>query len=62
MVTVTHGGDMRDRRRLVEKELGGGALLDVGIYPIQFADMVFGPDKPERIVATGTLLDSGPSA
>ncbi len=33
--------------------------MEFGLYPIQFADMIFGPEKPEKIVATGTLLDSG---
>ena len=28
--------------RLIKKELGGGALLDVGVYPINFALMVLG--------------------
>ncbi|XP_061444670.1 trans-1,2-dihydrobenzene-1,2-diol dehydrogenase-like [Rhineura floridana] len=45
--------------RLVEKKLGGGVILDLGCYLIQFASMVFGPDKPQSIVASGFLRDSG---
>ncbi len=59
VVTASFGYAGQEKRRVSEKELGGGAVLDVGIYPIQLADMVFGPDKPEKIVATGTLLESG---
>ena len=35
--------------RLFNLELGGGALLDIGIYPISFASFVFG-QQPEQIV------------
>ena len=32
-----------DKERIVRPDLAGGALLDVGIYPLNFAEMVFGP-------------------
>ncbi len=41
--------------RLWEPELGGGALLDLGIYPLTMADLIFG--TPHTIVASATLTD-----
>ena len=37
--------------------LGGGSLMDLGIYPVSLAIHLFG--KPDRVTATGKLLDSG---
>ncbi|XP_051727042.1 trans-1,2-dihydrobenzene-1,2-diol dehydrogenase-like [Ctenopharyngodon idella] len=45
--------------RAVQKDLGGGALLDIGIYCLQFVLMVFNGEKPECVQATGFCLDTG---
>ena len=38
-------------KRLTELELGGGALLDLGVYPLSFIQMLLG--KAERIAVSG---------
>ncbi|POM58467.1 Trans-1,2-dihydrobenzene-1,2-diol dehydrogenase [Phytophthora palmivora] len=48
----------KDEARLWKNELGGGGLLDIGIYPLAFATMVFGTE-PEKVTSTGTLNDGG---
>jgi predicted dehydrogenase len=44
--------------RLLNPELGGGALLDAGIYPISFAAMIFGA-KPIHISSTAEIGQTG---
>ena len=46
-------------RRSVDKTLGGGATLDLGIYCLQFMCMVFHGEKPECIQAMGTCYETG---
>jgi predicted dehydrogenase len=46
--------------RLFDLALGGGALLDVGVYVVSFAQMLLG--APERVVAAGSLFPSGADA
>ena len=46
--------------RINALELGGGALLDLGIYPVSFAWDLFG--KPSRVQAAATKKDTGADA
>ncbi len=50
-VTADHGQWFAEDRdsRLFAPELGGGALLDLGVYPVSFASMILG--TPNRITA-----------
>lgn len=44
--------------RLLNPDLGGGALMDAGIYPISFASYVFGR-QPKRIESAVRLGETG---
>jgi len=61
-VHADHGQRLADQdiARLVEPALAGGALLDLGIYPVSFAHMVLG--NPTKITASGVLTDKGVDA
>jgi hypothetical protein len=37
-----------------EKELGGGVLLDIGLYSLHLATLVFGMEKPVKVILKGT--------
>lgn len=50
MITANLGYSIADKPRLVKKDLAGGALLDVGVYPINFTNMIFG--DPTGVEAT----------
>lgn len=47
-----------DKERIVKPELAGGALLDVGIYPLNFAYMHFG-DKVREIRSAAQMTSAG---
>jgi predicted dehydrogenase len=46
--------------RLFDPDLAGGALLDLGIYPVSFASFVLG--APERVTAVGQQAFTGVDA
>lgn len=61
-VIADHTRDLPDdpAHRLNAMELGGGALLDLGIYPISFAWDILG--KPEEIMAMARFKATGADA
>lgn len=58
-VVASHNQDLpKDpAHRLNDPALGGGALLDLGIYPISFAFDIFG--APQRITASAAMTATG---
>jgi predicted dehydrogenase len=46
--------------RLFALELGGGAMLDLGVYVVSFAQMLLG--APDSVTAVGSRFDSGVDA
>lgn len=56
-VQANHGQNLVHVPRLMRPELAGGALLDLGVYPISFTHDLLG--FPERITAVGQLTPEG---
>jgi predicted dehydrogenase len=62
MVEADHGQRLADQNiaRLVDPQLAGGALLDLGIYPVSFAHLVLG--APTAITARSVMTERGVDA
>jgi predicted dehydrogenase len=62
MVTAEHGVWFAHNpaHRMFDAALGGGALLDLAVYPISFASMVLG--TPRSVTAGATFTDTGVDA
>ena len=58
MISANLGYLIAHKERIANLELAGGALLDIGIYPINFASMVFG-NQIEKITSCATLSEKG---
>lgn len=60
LITVNFGFKSEENKegRLYNPSLAGGALLDVGIYPILLANYLLG-EVPEKIEASGTMTSTG---
>ena len=55
LLTANLGYEMTGKQRIILPELAGGALLDVGLYPLHFAEMVFGrPDEVRGLCTKNT--------
>lgn len=59
LLEVSFGYPTGGLERLNSRELGGGCLLDLLVYPIQIACVVFGGQKPVHVYGRGALFPSG---
>ncbi|KAG4070330.1 hypothetical protein HA402_006472 [Bradysia odoriphaga] len=58
-VQVDFGAEgLKNEERFINKNLGGGSVLEVGVYPIQFSQFIF-RNEPTSIKAHCTLNDEG---
>ncbi len=48
-----------ETERLYDPKLGGGGLLDIGIYPLSIASWVFGRQTPKVVSAMGMVHPRG---
>ncbi|MGC4175433.1 Gfo/Idh/MocA family protein [Demequina sp.] len=56
-VQADHGQPIAHVDRMKRPDLAGGALLDLGIYPVSFAFDILG--APDKVTAVGQLTDAG---
>lgn len=56
-VDADHGQSLAHVERMFRADLAGGALLDLGVYPIAFTHDILG--VPQSITAVGQLTDTG---
>ena len=61
-IHADHGQRLADQgiARLIDPDLAGGALLDLGIYPVSFAHMILG--NPSHITSEAVMTDKGVDA
>ena len=48
-----------NKARMTDPAMAGGALLDVGVYPINFIDMAFPDAEPVRMISSCNFTDRG---
>lgn len=57
MLTANLAYDIDEVQRLYDPKLAGGALLDVGVYTLNFAEMIFGPADNIQANCIKTVTD-----
>ena len=57
-ISVSQGANIASIPRLYRKDLGGGCVLDLGVYAVSIANFIF-KDAPTEIVASGHLFETG---
>ncbi|CAH2050629.1 unnamed protein product, partial [Iphiclides podalirius] len=57
-VEVNFGSPISAVQRVCMKDLGGSAVLDIGIYTLQFAQFIF-KEEPTKVTAIGELNEDG---
>jgi dihydrodiol dehydrogenase / D-xylose 1-dehydrogenase (NADP) len=58
-VTANLGFNNADVARIATKELGGGTVLDLGVYTINIVEQAFNGETPEKVLAVGHLNKNG---
>lgn len=61
MLCANSGFALTHVERVMQPELAGGALLDLGVYPINFAFVAFGPNV-EKVTSDAVLTTTGVDA
>lgn len=57
---VTFGTDaLKSVERVMDPNLGGSVLMDIGLYAVNFADIAFSGQSPDQISAIGCSAESG---
>ena len=59
MLTANLSYAMETKKRIMDPELAGGALLDVGVYGLNFAAMHFGLDDIDNIDSSVSMTKTG---
>ncbi|XP_050519795.1 trans-1,2-dihydrobenzene-1,2-diol dehydrogenase-like [Daktulosphaira vitifoliae] len=58
-VRANFGVPINGVERIMKKEVGGGSILDLGVYPLHLVNMIYGPEKPISIFSEGILNQYG---
>ncbi len=58
---ISFGQSLTHVERLMSPELAGGALLDLGVYPITMASLIFG-DRIQDVYSTAVFTETGVDA